>query len=407
LKNKHLLILGGGALNYKSILEAKKHGFITYVADQNPKAPCFSIADIPIIGDINSAEDILSKVTNYPINGVVSMAEAGVVCGAVITEKLGLGGIDLNTALNCTSKLVMRKAWEGIPYSVNYRAIKTFEEAMIAAQQLNTYPLIIKPDKTFGGSRGVSKIFSSAELKDAFVYALSSGLNEHIVIEECAEGNEFSCEVLVYNGVAHVLCIGQKVKSPAPYRVDCSVQYEANLTSAQKKEINIMCQKATQLIGIKNGVAHVEFAYTPIGPKLFELGARCGGGHTPLIAKYVSGVNEFIEYCKIACGLSPTIELAKLKKGADYRFIIFEPGIVEEVIIPPYLLSDPLIYDIAITVKKGDKIEDLKSTSARAGAAVIFADDLNEAITKSTEICSKLQIKYTDGTIKSALLFNT
>jgi biotin carboxylase len=406
LKKKHLLILGGGALNYKSILEAKKHGFVTYVVDQNCDAPCFSIADVSITANIISAEEVLSKISHYPIDGVVSMAEAGVLCAAILTQKLCTGGIDVNTALKCTSKVAMRKAWEKIPYSVNYRVVRTYEEAVVASEELNTYPLIIKPDKTFGGSRGVSKLFSVDELKEAYLYASSSGQNEWIVIEECAEGDEFSCEVVVHNGISRVLCIGKKIKSPAPYRVDCSVQYQANLTIPQEKEVSEMCRKAAQLLGIVNGVAHVEFAYGPSGPKLFEIGARCGGGHTPLIAKHVSGINEFIEYCSIACGISSLQEPFQIKKGADYRFVIFEPGVVEEVIIPASLYSDPMIYDIAITVKKGDTIEDLKNTSARAGAVVILTENLNEAVTKGDEICRKLQVKYANGDLKSACLFN-
>ena len=63
--------------------------------------------------------------------------------------------------------------------------------------------------------------------------------------------------------------------------------------------------RAVSSLGLTQGVAHVEFGFTDEGPVLFELGARCGGGHTPQIAHHVSGVNEFIEACRMACGLPP------------------------------------------------------------------------------------------------------
>ena len=402
---KHLLILGGGALNYKSVQEAKDNGFITYVADQNPNAPCFNIADVAIVADISLGADVFAKIKSYKIDGVVSMAEAGVVAAAHLTEKLKTGGISIATANNCTSKAAMRNAWKDTPYSVAFKIITTYNEAVIAAAELSNYPLIMKPDKTFGGSRGVSKINSKEELKAAFDYASSSGLNEFVILEECAEGDEFSCEVVVTKGKAHLLCIGEKVKSPAPFRVDCSVQYPARLSHMQETEIEKMCQTATTKIGIENGVAHVEFAYTNNGPKLFELGARCGGGHTPMIAKYVSGVNEFIAYCSIACGLNPKISPYKIKKGAEYRFVIFEPGTVQEVVIPPSFIDDERVFDLVVTIKSGDKIMPLINTSARAGALVVFEETLQKAIELSDTICKQLKVHYVNGEEKSAILF--
>ena len=318
-------------MNIAAINEAKTAGFIVYVADANPNAPGFEVADVKIHVNITSADAVYEAIKNYPINGIVSMAEVGVLTGALLNERLKLGGIDSQTAKMATSKALMRKQWKDTGFSLEFRIVTTYEEALVAADELNYFPLILKPDKTYGGSRGVSKVNDKAALLKAFEFAKSNGMNELVVIEHCTEGKEYSCEVLVIDSTAHLLCIGQKIKSPAPYRVDCSVQYPAQITDTDLDNVKEMVQLATQQLGIKNGVAHIEFALTANGPRLFELGARCGGGHTALIAKHVSGVNEFIEYANIACGIKPTIHLFEKSKGADYRFIIFEPGEIESI----------------------------------------------------------------------------
>jgi biotin carboxylase len=201
----------------------------------------------------------------------------------------------------------------------------------------------------------------------------------------------------VYRGETSVLAIGQKVKSPEPYRVDFSVEYPAPLTQEALGKISDMCQKAIGLLGIEHGVAHVEFAYTQDGPKLFEIGARCGGGHTPLIAKQVSGVNEFIEYCRISCGSAPENMRAQFQKGAAYRFLIFPEGEVTGIEIPEHLTGSDSVIDFILTVKKGDHIGAVKTTKDRLGCVVTKGETLEDAVAVADEICRQLKIRYSSG----------
>ncbi|MBK7139348.1 MAG: hypothetical protein IPH74_10090 [Bacteroidetes bacterium] len=139
-----------------------------------------------------------------------------------------------------------------------------------------------------------------------------------------------------------------------------------------------MCQKAILLLGIENGVAHVEFAYTETGPKLFEIGARCGGGHTPIIAKCVSGVNEFIEYCNISCGLPPTDFLPKYQKGAEYRFLIFPEGKITGIDISPTIYHNINVIDLVMNAKVGDNILPIRTTSDRIGCVITAGNSLGK-----------------------------
>ncbi|MBK7139349.1 MAG: ATP-grasp domain-containing protein [Bacteroidetes bacterium] len=75
---------------------------------------------------------------------------------------------------------------------------------------MHQFPIIIKPDKSFGGSRGVSKINFIEQAQQAFDFASQASFNRKVVIENCAEGIEYSCEVLVFNKQTSVLAIGQK-----------------------------------------------------------------------------------------------------------------------------------------------------------------------------------------------------
>lgn len=402
---KRILMLGGNRYNVRSIEAARAAGFFTLAADRNPQAPGLAAADIGAAIDLFDYDGLLAFIEDVGgIDGVVSMAEAGVRPMAHLSRRLGLASISEEAAANATSKARMRECWAASPYSVNFRVVNTETEALQAAAALGGFPLLLKPDHSFGGSRGVSRVNNAEEMPAAFAFAQSGGLaGSSVVVEQFIDGlTEHSAEVLIWEGRASVLCIGQKVKSPPPYRVDVSVQYPAQLTPAQEAEAAAMCQMAVSALGLTQGVAHVEFAFTLDGPRLFELGARPGGGHTAQIAQHVSGVDEFEAYCRMACGIPPEQFTPLARRGADYRFLVYPPGIMTGFNIPDAVKTHPNILDADITFAPGQVIQSLRTTSERAGFAVTQGDTFDEAVSLADWACEQVTVEYDDGQKASA-----
>lgn len=397
----NLLILGGNRYNVPGILSAKENGFYTLVVDMNKNAEGFKYADRAIPVDISQKEQLLKYIqqNKIKVDGIVSMAEVGVVPAAYISGKLSVKTHTLEIAKVATSKYLMRQKWLAIPqYNIKYTVVGNEKELFKGIEEIGTFPLIFKPEISLGGSRGVIKVNTLDEVQKAYEFALKGSFSgQNVIIEEFVIGREFSAEVLIYDNKTSVLCIGEKVKTPFPYRVDVSVNYPANLNNNELEEVKDMLDKAVKAVGLKWGVAHIEFCLTPNGFKLFELGARCGGGHTPQIAYHVSGVNEFIEYCRMACGLQPDNFYTKYQKGAIYRFIIAKPGKVKEIIIPSFIENNQNILDFDVDIRPGDIISDTKTTSDRRGFVVTKSDDLVTAQEIANEACRSIIITYVDG----------
>jgi len=404
MPSKRILILGGGRYNVQSIRAAREAGFTTLVADKNREAPGLHAADHGLPIDLNDCAALTEAVTAYGgVDGVVSMAEVGVRAAAAISARLGLPSISEETAANATSKAAMRRKWQQIgQYSTSFEIVASLDEARLAVDRLSRFPL------SFGGSRGVTRVERVEDVAKAFHAAQSGGLaGSDVVIEHCVEGPEYSAEVLVWKGKTSLLCVGQKIKSLPPYRVDISVQYPAQLTPTQEATVADMCHRAVGALGLTQGAAHIEFGYTDRGPVLFELGARCGGGHTPQIAHHVSGVNEFVEACRMACGIAPSQFEPTSRRGADYRFLVFPPGIVKSIAIPDALTAsvkdtDSGILDAGVTVRPGDAILPLRSTSERAGFLVATGETLQEAAARADRGCRQIAMLYADGTTRHA-----
>jgi biotin carboxylase len=402
---RRILILGGGRYNVPSIEAARNAGFFTLVADRNAEAPGLSVADRALAIDLNDCDSLIQAVTQQGgVDGVVAMAEVGVRAATNISARLGLPSISEEAAANATSKAAMRRYWREIgEYSVDFEVVATVDDADRAVRRLGHFPLIFKPDRSFGGSRGVTRVARAEDVASAFHAAKAGGLtNSEVVIEPCIEGSEHSAEVLIWEGKTSVLCIGRKVKSLPPYRVDVSVQYPAPLTAKQESIVADMCHQAVTALKLTQGVAHVEFGYTDRGPVLFEIGARCGGGHTPQIAHHVSGVNEFAEACRMACGMPPSQFVATRRFGADYRFLVFPPGVVKRIMVPSSV-SDSGVLDVGLTVRHGDEIRALHSTSERAGFLVAAGETLEEAVERADRGCREISIEYADGVVRHAL----
>ena len=402
--SQRILILGGGRYNVPSIQTAREAGFFTIVADRNPEAPGFNAADVALPIDLNDCSALIDAVSNRGgVDGVVSMAEVGVRAAASISGRIGLPSISEEAAANATSKAAMRRLWRKMEkYSPPFEVADSLTEADLAVQKLGRFPLIFKPDRSFGGSRGVTRVEKTNQVADAFQAAKAGGLtNSSVVIEHWIGGSEHSCEVLIWQGKTSVLAIGQKIKSLPPYRVDISVQYPARLTPTQETAVADMCHQAVHALGLTQGVAHIEFAFTDEGPVLFELGARCGGGHTPQIARHVSSVNEFVEACRMACGMPPIQFTPITRCGADYRFLVFPPGVVQ-AIVQPTLVPDCSVLDVGVTVQPGDEIRPLRSTSERAGFLVTLGKTLEEAVARADRGCREIMIRYANGTVRHA-----
>jgi biotin carboxylase len=403
--SQRILILGGGRYNVPSIQTAREAGFFTIVADRNPEAPGLTVADVALPIELNDCSALIDAVTKRGgVDGVVSMAEVGVRAAANISARLGLPSISEKAAANATSKAAMRQLWRKLEkYSPPFELADSLTEAVQAVEKLGRFPLIFKPDRSFGGSRGVTRVEKPNQVADAFQAAKAGGLtNSSVVIEHWIRGSEHSCEVLVWQGKTSVLAIGQKIKSLPPYRVDVSVQYPAQFSAAQERAVADMCHQAVHTLGVTQGVAHIEFAYTDEGPVLFELGARCGGGHTPKIAHHVSGVNEFVEACRMACGMPPGQFAPTTRRGADYRFLVFPPGIVQAIDIHQTLVPDGSVLDVGVTVQPGEKIRPLRSTAERGGFLVSSGETLEEAVARADSGCREITIRYADGTVRHA-----
>src|SRR5699024_3409347 len=107
---KKLLIIGAGFLQTFVIKKAKKIGYYTIVVDKNSKTLGVQYADEYAVIDIIDSEACLRYAKEKDIDGVMTAAtDYGVLSASYIAQKLGLPGINYESARLIKNKHLVRK----------------------------------------------------------------------------------------------------------------------------------------------------------------------------------------------------------------------------------------------------------------------------------------------------------
>ncbi|TGS78407.1 ATP-grasp domain-containing protein, partial [Mesorhizobium sp. M2D.F.Ca.ET.178.01.1.1] len=80
-----------------------------------------------------------------------------------------------------------------------------------------------------------------------------------ILIQQYVEGEEYSAELIAYNGTLHCLGIIGKHKGAPPCFVEIAHDFPAQLPETLRDELASFAAGAVSALGLDFGPAHVEF----------------------------------------------------------------------------------------------------------------------------------------------------
>lgn len=382
---KKLLIIGASILQLPAITQAKELGYFVGVVDYNPSAigipfadQFFCVSTIDIEGVAKAAEEfrpdgIMTLATDMPMRSI-----------AVACERLGLPGISYETAIKSTDKGEMIKAFEanGVEHPW-YFILSAPGDLQNVIEQI-TFPCISKPTDN-SGSRGVVLVHDENELKAALAYSAENGRSGSVIVEEYLQGKEVSVEIIVLDGIAHILNVTDKITTGVPHFVEMGHTQPSRIGERDLEEIRDLACRAVKAVGIENGPAHVEIMLTPNGPKMIELGARMGGDCiTTHLIPLSTGIDMIEATIRIACGEKPDIE-RKFNKASAIRYFDAPKGVIKSIDGIDEARKIPGVVDIVFTKQVGDVVDDIGSSTDRVGFVITQADTAEEAV----QICDR------------------
>ena len=287
---KKIAIIGANEFQNKLVLKAKEMGIETHVFAWEEGAIAKENSDFFYPMSIVEKEKILETCKEIKIDGVCSIAsDLAMPTVNFIADRLGLIGNTLDCTLVTTNKYEMRKRLiaNDLPCP-QFNLIEKIEDLDLEKIE---FPLIIKPiDRS--GSRGIVKVTKKEELYEAIEIAKSVSFSKEILVEEFAEGNEYSVECISQNGEHHLLQITKKYTTGAPHFIETGHIQPSGLDEKIKNKVKEIILKSLTVLGIKNGASHSEIKIFNNEIKIIEIGARMGGDFIGSdLVKYSTGID--------------------------------------------------------------------------------------------------------------------
>lgn len=395
---KKIMILGASILQVPAIEKAIDMGLEVVAVDIDSNALGFKIPDVKkeIISTID-IESVMSAAKKHNIDAIMTLAsDMPIMTVAKVSKKLGLVGVDLDTAIKATNKSKMRECLKsfGVPVPLFYK-VDSLDKCIKAVNEIKDkgYKCILKPADN-SGSRGIVLLpdFNEKTINIAYNYSKNNSRNKIVMVEEFMEGPEVSVETISVDGKCNIIQITDKITTGAPYFVEMGHSQPSQLPDSIKDKIKEITIAANKAIGIISGPSHTEIKITQNGPKIVEIGARLGGDNiTTHLTPLSTGV-DMVESCiKIALGETPDIRI-KYDKASAIRYFDQSHGRIKSIRGVEEASKLPGIIQISIIHGKDHIINGIKSSSDRVGFVIGQADDCKGAISTVIKALSLIKI---------------
>ncbi|WP_270596114.1 ATP-grasp domain-containing protein [Anaerococcus vaginalis] len=395
---KKIMILGASILQVPAIEKAIDMGLEVIAVDIDSNALGFKIPDVKkeIISTID-IESVMSAAKKHNIDAIMTLAsDMPIMTVAKVSKKLGLVGVDLDTAIKATNKSKMRESLKsfGVPVPLFYK-VDSLDKCIKAVNKIKDkgYKCILKPADN-SGSRGIVLLpdFNEKTINIAYNYSKNNSRNKIVMVEEFMEGPEVSVETISVDGKCNIIQITDKITTGAPYFVEMGHSQPSQLPDSIKDKIKEITIAANKAIGIISGPSHTEIKITQNGPKIVEIGARLGGDNiTTHLTPLSTGV-DMVESCiKIALGEKPDIRI-KYDKASAIRYFDQSHGRIKSIRGVEEASKLPGIIQISIIHGKDQIINGIKSSSDRVGFVIGQADDCKGAISTVIKALSLIKI---------------
>lgn len=326
---KKIAIIGANDFQRQLILKAKEMELETHVFAWEEGAVGKNDADFFYPISIVEKEQILKKCQEIKIDGICSIAsDLAVLTVNYVAEKMGLNSNSIECSEIATNKFLMRQAFEknGDPIP------KFMEVSENSPYDLSnfSFPLIVKPTDR-SGSRGITKISEKEQLPLAIKSACEESFEKKAVIEEFAEGNEYSVECVSYHGKHTFLAVTQKLTTGAPHFIETGHNQPAPINDEITEKIKTVIYHALDSLKITDGASHSEIKIDDSGNiKIIEIGSRMGGDCIGSDLVRISTGYDFTRMViQVALNIEPNFSRVVEPQKAAVRFIFNENDLID------------------------------------------------------------------------------
>jgi biotin carboxylase len=386
-RSPRLLVLGAGPAQLGLLEAARAHGVWTAVADRDPAAPGFPLADRRCIVSTEDEPAIERLAAALELDGVIAPGtDWPVGVAARVAAKLGLPHpISAATAVLATNKLRQRErfAEAGVPQP-RWQVV-TGDETELEP------PCVVKaPDRQ--GQKGLSLVRDAAALPGAIATARASSRSGTVIVEEVVDGPEVTVVAFSAGGEFVPLAVTDRLTAgPPAFGVALAHVWPSEHAAAASE----VARRALDALGIGEGPTYTQLRIGPAGPEVMEVAARLGGGHDAELVEAALGVD--LNGLAIAVALGREVELPSAEPrvgGAVTRFLVAQPGVLESVEVPDALEG---VLRVRIYRAPGSVVTPLRRGPDRVGAVLAVGATREQALARAESAADRIRFVTADA----------
>ncbi|MEA5496904.1 carbamoyl-phosphate synthase large subunit [Limnoraphis robusta] len=257
------------------------------------------------------------------LNLAVALAKNGVL------EKYGveLIGAKLEAIEKAEDRLLFKQAMERIGVACCPSGIvNNMEEAKVVAQQIGSYPLIIRPAFTMGGTGG-GIAYNQEEYEELAAGGLDASPVSQILVEQSLIGwKEFELEVMrdLADNVV-IICSIENIDPMGVHTGDSiTVAPAQTLTDKEYQRLRDASIKIIREIGVETGGSNIQFAINPVTGDMIVIEMNPRVSRSSALASKATG----FPIAKFAAKLSVGYTLDEIKNDITKKTpASFEPTI--------------------------------------------------------------------------------
>lgn len=392
---KKLMILGGSRYALPVIEAAHKLGLYVITCDYLPDNIAHQYSDEYCNVSIIDKEATLAAAQQRSIDGIVSFAcDPGVVTAAYVAEKMGLpfqGSYEAACILQ--DKGLFRQFLTD--YGFNCPHAKRYEdiEAPFADIDFFTWPVIVKPTDS-AGSKGVTRVDSPDDLREAIQTALQVSHNGGFIIEDFLtfEGYHSSADPFTVNGELKFVSYSDQLfdkQADNPY-TPALIIWPTSMRQEHQDILTAETQRLMTLLGMKTGIYNIETCVGSDGkPYIMEVSPRGGGCKIAELQRLAYGIDLIENEVRKAVGM-PVHEIQQTScDGVWCEMVVHaqpgKSGVLKKIWVDSEIAEKHLKV-VDLSAKPGDMV--LPFTGANMSLGDMFLrfdsrEELNEVMSHS------------------------
>ena len=378
---KRLLIAGGGYADIPLIKAGQKLGYHVITSGNRPDDLGHRVSDAYRPGDFSDPEAMLRIARDEQIDAICACCnDFSAISSAYVAERLDLPGHDsyeLAKLIHHKDKYRAFTRANGIPAPV----ARGFDDIAGALAAIPDYrlPLIVKPVDLTGG-KGVSRIDSLDQAKQALEHAFATSKSKRVVVEEYIQGSRHGFSAFLWDSKVVFHFADNEHYYLNQYLVSAASAPTFAPTAAVDRLV-AQTENIASRLSMKNGIFHVQYILRNGEPIIIEICRRPPGDLYIEFVKHATGVDYPSWLVRAAAGLDCSGLSQREPDGYITRQCVMtnRTGILKDVVFDPEIADN--VIDRLMWWNSGERVEQIMT--AKFGIVFLRFSSMDEMLYKT------------------------